>query len=446
MTPGNTAPRKTAWFRSSWFIAFVTIFFAPVGAVLMWLFSRWPIWVKVVATVYALAYMLAFSSGGGSKPTTTVVPASTSASTSAVAQTAPQQSGQATVTGAAQAPAAAAKPTAAPTVPPTPKPAEAGRAWNAPIAYGQSATIEDGDREYRITITEVVRNATAQVKKANLFNKDAPSGMDYILVKAKLEYLKGPQDKPFTTAPIGHSVMAEARMWGPPTFAVAPEPKFADQDIFPGATVEGWLPPFIVPQDSMDSVILSYGKGLFGATGGTWFSLGEKTDKPAALPKLTPSANAIDASTAKQRDTAIPFKTAALFKDNDSLIEIQVVDVVRDATREVKAANSLNKDPTPGNGYLLVKLKARYISGPEDRPWTTPEVGQSVFALNRMFGNAPGLTVAPEPHFGGIDLYPGGEAEGWLPVMELPKDGLDAPILSYGKGLLGGGDTWFALQ
>jgi hypothetical protein len=55
--------------------------------------------------------------------------------------------------------------------------------------------------------------------------------------------------------------MAEARMWGPPTFAVAPEPKFADQDIFPGATVEGWLPPFIVPQDALDSVILSYGEG-----------------------------------------------------------------------------------------------------------------------------------------------------------------------------------------
>jgi hypothetical protein len=63
-----------------------------------------------------------------------------------------------------------------------------------------------------------------------------------------------------------------------------------------------------------------------------------------------------------------------------------------------------------------------------------------------MFGNAPGLAIPPEPHFGGIDLYPGGEAEGWLAVMELPKDGLEAPLLSYGKGLFGGGDTWFALN
>jgi hypothetical protein len=79
---------------------------------------------------------------------------------------------------------------------------------------------------------------------------------------------------------------------------------------------------------------------------------------------------------------------------------------VRDATREVKAANSLNKAAAPGNGYLLVKLKARYMSGPEDRASPTPDSGQSVFALNRMFGNAPGFTIAPQPPFGGIDLYP----------------------------------------
>jgi hypothetical protein len=135
-----------------------------------------------------------------------------------------------------------------------------------------------------------------------------------------------------------------------------------------------------------------------------------------------------------------------VFKDKGSVVEVQVLEVVRDATREVKAANSLNKDASPGSGYLLIKLRARYLSGPEDRPWTTPESGQSVFAMNRMFGNAPGLTVAPEPHFGGIDLYPGGVAEGWLPVMEVPSDGMTNPTLSYGKGLFGGAETWFALK
>jgi hypothetical protein len=196
----------------------------------------------------------------------------------------------------------------------------------------------------------------------------------------------------------------------------------------------------------MNSVLLSYGKGIFSDTGGTWFSLGEDTDQPGPLPQLARSDNAIDGSKAGQRNAAVPLGIPALLKDHDSLIELQVTDVIRDATREVQAANSFNQPPTPGNGYLLVKMKARYISGPTDRPWTTPESGHSVFALNRMFGVSSHTTVAPAPHFGGVDLYPGGEMEGWLPVLELPKDGLSAPILSYGKGLFGGGDTWFALE
>jgi hypothetical protein len=417
----------------------------------MWAFSRWPIWIKGLVTVYALVYVVAISGAGskspsGGAPTTTSAPQSAVVQAPASAQQQQQAAQPGAPTTAVQAPTVATKSTVLPTSAPTARPVEPGRAWNAPVAFGGSATLKDGDKEYRVTIVDVVRNATTQVKKANMFNKDAPAGMDYILVKAKLEYLNGPQDKPFKTPSIGHSVMADARMWGAAAIAVAPEPKFAGKDIFPGATVDGWLEPFIVPTDSMDSVLLSYSKGVFGSTGGTWFSLGENTDKPGPLPKLSAAADVIDASRAKQRDAAIPFKTPALFKDKDSLIEIQVVDVVRDATREVKAANSLNKEPAPGSGYLLVKLKARYISGPEDRPWTTPNGGTSVFALSRMFGDAPGLTISPEPHFGGVDLYPGGEVEGWLPVMQVPTDGLDAPILSYGKGLFGGGDTWFALN
>jgi hypothetical protein len=448
MSSSNPAeqPNKKPWFKATWFVALATIFVAPVGVVLMWLFTRWPIWIKIVATGYAAIILLVFTQPGKQPAAPAVAPiAAGTVQTAPPAQTQAAQADKPATSPTGQPAAVAAQPTAAPTAAPTSRPVEAGRAWNAPIAFGQPATIKDGDKEYRVTITEVVRNASAQVKKANSFNSDAPAGMDYVLVKAKLEYLKGSADKAFTTPSSGHSIMGDARMWGSPTISVEPEPKFAGQDIFPGATVEGWLSPFIVPKDAMDSALLSYGKGLFGSTGGTWFSLAGATDKPGPLPKLSASSDAIDSAKAKQRDSMAPFKVPVLFKDKDSLVEIQVVEVVRDATREVKAANTFNKDPSPGSGYLLVKLDAKYISGPEDRPWTTPTSGQSVFAQSRMFGDAPGLTIPPEPKFGGVDLYPGGEAEGWLAVMELPKDALDSPILSYGKGLFGGGDTWFSL-
>jgi hypothetical protein len=90
-------------------------------------------------------------------------------------------------------------------------------------------------------------------------------------------------------------------------------------------------------------------------------------------------------------------------------------------------------------------MQARYIAGPEDQPWRTPTSGNSVFAQNRMWGNSSSV-VEPDPEFGGVDLFPGGQHEGWLDVIDLPKAGMDETILSYGKGLFGGGDTWFALK
>jgi hypothetical protein len=142
----------------------------------------------------------------------------------------------------------------------------------------------------------------------------------------------------------------------------------------------------------------------------------------------------------------VPFRSPASFKDRTTQIEYQVVDVVRDATKEVMAANSLNKEPTPGNAYVLVKLKTRYIAGPEDQPWGTPTSGFSIFTANRMFGDAPGLVVTPEPKFGGVNLFPGAEFEGWLPVFEVPREALDTLILSVMQSPAGAGQTWFALQ
>ena len=72
--------------------------------------------------------------------------------------------------------------------------------------------------------------------------------------------------------------------------------------------------------------------------------------------------------------------------------------------------------------------------------------GHSVLAQSRMWGNSSTGVVGPKPEFGGVDLFSGGEHEGWLSVIDVPKDAMDEVILSYGKGLLGGAETWFALK
>ena len=69
----------------------------------------------------------------------------------------------------------------------------------------------------------------------------------------------------------------------------------------------------------------------------------------------------------------------------------------------------------------------------------------SVFAANRMWGTEL-MTVPPEPQFSGQDIFPGAEVEGWLTPVMLQESAMDEAILSYGKDLFGGGETWFALK
>jgi hypothetical protein len=305
-------------------------------------------------------------------------------------------------------------------------------------------TIDAGDRQYRLTVTDVVPHATTRVKQANAFNDDPPPGMDYLLMRMNLDYLKGPPSKPLTTPWLGYAVLVDAQLWS--AFAVPPEPKFANQDVVPGQSVEGWLPPFIVPADGIEAALLSFRLGPLDPTGGTWFSLGPASDTPAPLPRLAPSLGAIDAASARRPDAAVPLGAPALLQDAGRVIELQVTDVIRDAGRDPRTAALLKARPAPGDGYLLVKLKARYLSGPLDQPWTTPDRDYGVFAQNRVFGRAVGVATTPEPTFGSHHLLPGGEVEGWLPALELPLDAMEAPVLSYGRGRFGGGQTWFALE
>ncbi len=57
-----------------------------------------------------------------------------------------------------------------------------------------------------------------------------------------------------------------------------------------------------------------------------------------------------------------------------------------------------------------------------------------------------GMDVPPNPRLGGIDIFPGATVEGWITPLQAPKEGLDEIVLSWGKILFGGGETWFALK
>ncbi len=352
--------------------------------------------------------------------------------------------------GVASAPSDRTGASAAPSAPKeagAPRPTEGpklGSSRTAPVPFGQAVTLVQGDRSFEVRVLEVQRDATALIKKANSLNPDPKEGLSYVAIKMRLSYLKGPADKPYRTPSTGASLFARSRMWGVEGFQVAPRPEFGGIDIFPGATVEGWITPLQAPKDGLDEIMLSWGKDLFGG-GETWFALnGEKADvgppptiaAPAAPTSSTPGA---------ARGSPVPLGEAAKIGDGKSTFEVSVAQVERNATEMVKKANMFNPDPQPGMEYLAIKMRLKYITGSQDKPVKTPTSGTSVFALNRMWGTGV-MVVAPSPQFGGQDIFPGAVVEGWLTPVQLAKEGMDEAILSYGKDLLGGGETWFALK
>lgn len=373
----------------------------------------------LLAIVFLLGIVSAIGGGGKSTPTPTT--ASASGGASAKATETPR--------------AAEPKATELPRV---------GNSRTAPVPFGQPVTLTQGNKTLEVRVLEVHKDATAMVKKANPLNSDPKEGLTYVAVKMRLSYLKGPADKPHTTPSSGASLFAKSRMWGVEGIPVPPNPKFGGIDIFPGATVDGWITPLQAPRDTMDEVLLSWGKDLFGG-GETWFALnGDKADAgpmpaiPTAQPPAGPTAGGA-------RGNPVSLGQSAKVGDGKASFEVSVLQVERSASAMVKKANMLNRDPDPGMEYLAVRLRLKYLSGPQDKPVSTPASGMSVFAMNRMWGTEI-MTVPPSPKFGGQDIFPGAVVEGWLTPVMLPKEGMDEAILSYGKDLFGGGETWFALK
>lgn len=113
--PANTAQpiaSRRPWFARNLVLVPLLLFVAPVGAVLMWGFSRWPLWLKALWTPWALFSLLIWIGVGASGGTVRATPEA--------GQDAPPPVAAAPTAPPAAPAAAAPQPTAAP--PPTPVP------------------------------------------------------------------------------------------------------------------------------------------------------------------------------------------------------------------------------------------------------------------------------------------------------------------------------------
>ena len=150
--------------------------------------------------------------------------------------------------------------TASGTAPGGDKPAAAVKVGTRenPVPVGEAYTFRKSGRVYDITVTDGERNAAQRVKGANQFNTAPPAGSDYIVTRVRVDYKEGSASDPFRTPSTGIEYYAGNRMWGAPSTTVAEEPKFSGQNIFPGASVDGWLGGKHVPTELMADALLVF--------------------------------------------------------------------------------------------------------------------------------------------------------------------------------------------
>ena len=129
-----------------------------------------------------------------------------------------------------------------------------------------------GTSKVKLEVLKVVRGESAKdaVKYANMFNKKAPEGYEYILVDVRITLLSGER---FPVNPLyDFKVESEGRLVRP-EWIVYPKnmPRLESAELLPGGSASGWL-AFIIPEGS--SAWLHLEPLLKESSGVCWVNLG----------------------------------------------------------------------------------------------------------------------------------------------------------------------------
>lgn len=206
-----------------------------------------------------------------------------------------------------------ASPTSTPSLtstpaPPTATPAPQVGTRYAPVPKGSYWAFKGANQtDVRVIVVGALYGdeAWALIQEANMFNPEPPEGNGYVLVHLALQYVSGSRDTPYTTNEGEYRLYAANRLWGAPFSIVRPNPAFIGQDIFPGATVNGWLSGKYLPLEYMDEAILVYG--------GVYFELFDILKEP-----LEAASSNTEAPRATPTSTSTPMPTPTIALENTS--------------------------------------------------------------------------------------------------------------------------------
>ncbi len=294
-------------------------------------------------------------------------------------------------------PTATFTPTPAPTATPQP-----GVSVTNPLP-SSSVFVSAG---WEVRVLEVMRGdpAAQAIHAANQFNKAAPAGHEYVLVRVRVKSVHTDQASHEISAGDFRLVGAARTEYSSPGL-VAPEPRLG-AEVYAGGEVEGWIVFSVVKEEA--SLILIWDPLSDSQAKRVYVAL---TDG-AALPIEPELVHVQPVDYGLTRDQPAPFGSGVV---TDKWV-ITALEMVRGeaAWSMAKAANQFNDPPETGMEYVAVRVRAQYINA-ED---TTGRISSGDFKIvgsTNVLHDAPAV-VDPEPALDAT-LYPGGVAEGWIIVQ-----------------------------
>ena len=128
-----------------------------------------------------------------------------------------------------------------------------------------------GNATVEVTIEGSYRGSEAleMVKKANMFNDDPPSGMEYVVVKIKAYVMSQDKDSYINLGDYNFNPYSGSDDKYAYYHAVAPDPKFSGK-LYTGDTLEGYAVYCVDKSDSAPKLAIGEDSG---GNGGKWFAI-----------------------------------------------------------------------------------------------------------------------------------------------------------------------------
>jgi len=148
---------------------------------------------------------------------------------------------------------------------------EYGYSNPAPIGTAQTLTTENILQKYTIemSVNEIIRGDKAweMIKEANMFNKPAKEGYEYLLAKIYFKVLDVNEGQAYRLSSFNINLISSDGKEYEYSSAVTPEPAL-DATLYKGASHEGWA-VYEVKKDDPEPKLV-FGRNYDGS-GGIWF-------------------------------------------------------------------------------------------------------------------------------------------------------------------------------